>query len=217
MAAIRRVAQSLGAAGRRSPRLGRRLRTPSEIQSYLNRLPYDDAKGTRSPYWVAREKKANCFEGALFAAAALRRLGFPPLVVDLHAVNDDDHVIAVFRRGGRWGAVAKSNTTTLRYREPVYRSLRELVMSYFDGYFNLYGVKSLRSYSRPLDLTRFDARDWMTTGEDLDWIGEHLNKMRHVPLVSPVVVRGLRRVDKDQIKAGFLSAVWSGLYKPNRR
>jgi hypothetical protein len=165
---------------------------------------------------VAHEKSANCFEGALFAAAALRRLGHAPLIVDLYAVNDDDHVLAVFRSKGAWGAVAKSNTTTLRYRDPIYRDLRELVLSYFEGYFNVYGVKTLRSYSRPLDLRRFDRRQWMTTDEDLGYIGDELNRIAHVPIVSASRARSLRPADRDEVKACFLGSVRSGLYRAKR-
>ena len=192
------------------------LDSPARIQDFLTRIPYDDAPGTISPRCVTSERKANCFEGALFAAAALRRLGHRPLIVDLYAVNDDDHVVAVFRRKGAWGAVAKSNTTTLRYREPIYRTLRELVLSYFEGYFNVHGVKTLRSYSRPLDLRRFDRRQWMTTSEDLGYIGDHLNTMPHVPIVPAGLARTFRLADRDQVRAGFLGSVRSGLYRAKR-
>ena len=129
----------------------RQFRTPSEIQQFLNKLKYRIEGGARSPLIVEKTRLANCFDGAVYAAAALETLGHPPLIVDLVAKNDDDHVIAVYRCGG-WGAVAKSNTTLLRSRAPVYRSLRELVMSYFDSYFNTHGHKSLRSYSAPVNL-----------------------------------------------------------------
>ncbi len=193
------------------------LNTPFEIQKYLNRMLYDDRPGTRSPRWVTAEKRANCFEGALFAAAALRRIGWRPLLVDLRAVNDDDHVLAVFKRDGLWGAVAKSNMTTLRFREPVYRTLRELVMSYFEGYINTIGEKTLRSYSRPLDLARFDRLGWETTDEDLSWIGERLDRMRHIPVISPREARRLQKSDRDLFKAAFLGSLKSGLYRAKRR
>ena len=195
----------------------RRLAGPFEIQSFLDGIPYDDAPGTRSPRWVIRERKANCFEGALFAAAALRRLGHRPLVLDLYAVNDDDHDVAVFRRRGLWGAVAKSNMTTLRFREPAYQTLRELVMSYFEGYFNTIGEKTLRSYARPLDLRRFDRRDWMTTDEDLGYIGDALNELPHIPILPPGAVRALHRVPRLLFRAGMLGAKASGLYWAKER
>lgn len=140
----------------------RRFQKPSDIQQFLNKLKYRREGGARSPLVVERTRLANCFDGAVYAAAALEAIGHPPLIVDLAAKNDDDHVIAVYRLGG-WGAIAKSNTTLLRSREPVYRSLRELVMSYFDSYFNTRGVRCLRSYSAPVNLRRFDAISWRTT------------------------------------------------------
>jgi hypothetical protein len=192
------------------------LSNPHRIQAFLDRIPYDDKPGTRSPRWVIREREAHCFEGALFAAAALRRLGHRPLVVDMYAVNDDDHVIAVFRRRGLWGAVAKSNYVTLRFREPVYRTLRELVMSYFDLYFNTLGDKSLRSFARPLDLGRFDRRGWMTTDEDIGYIGDELNRMKHIPILGPGQVRALNRIDKLLFRAAMLGAKASGLYQAKK-
>ena len=139
----------------------KKLDRPIEIQRWLNRIAYDPEYATSSPRPVMRDRKANCFEGALFAAAALRELGHRPLLVDIRSWNDDDHVIAVFRERGRWGAVAKSNFTVLRFREPVYRSVRELVMSYFDVYFNAIGQKTMRSYlaaarPRPVRPARLD-------------------------------------------------------------
>jgi len=193
------------------------LDSPMAIQEFLNRAAYNPSVMTHSPRWVLHEKKANCFEGALFAAACLRRLGHEPLVVDLYAVNDDDHVIAVFKDKGWWGAVAKSNFTTLRFREPVYRSLRELVMSYFDFFYNTLGAKTLRSYSRPLRLTRFDRRNWMTSDENLQYIGDCLNAMKHFTVVSPQRARVLSPVDPLLFKAGLLSALPAGLFKAKRK
>src|SRR4030065_2036918 len=110
-------------------RLFSRLSSPSEIQDYLNRVAYDPDDGARSPRWIIRERKAHCSEAAIFAAAALRQLGHRPRLVDIRSWNDDDHVIAVFKERGHWGAVAKSKLTVIRFREPVYRALRELVTS----------------------------------------------------------------------------------------
>ena len=161
-----------------------------------------------------KERMAHCMDGGLFAAASLRRLGYTPLIADLTAENDDDHIIAVFREGGCWGAVAKSNTTVLRFREPVYRTLRELAMSYFDMYYNLNGQKSLRSYSRTIDLSRFDDRNWETTGEDLEYIGDYTYTVRHYPLITPSQARKLNDVPKYLYDAGFAGADINGLYKP---
>src|SRR5213080_3102497 len=154
----------------------RALKTPVGIQSFLDNLPYHLAGTAWSPRLVLREKTAHCLEGAIFAAAALRVLGFPPLILDLEAVQDTDHVIAVYRLRGHWGALAKSNFSGLRFREPVYRSVRELVMSYFESYINLRGERTLRAYSRPVNLARFDRshRGWMTSESDLWWVPEHL-------------------------------------------
>jgi hypothetical protein len=193
------------------------LRSPASVQRWLDRLAYDAAPGTRSPRWVIRERRANCFEGALFAAAALRFQGRPPLVVDIRSSDDDDdHVIAVFRRNGGWGAMAKSNYTTLRYREPVYRSVRELAMSYFDVYFNPRGFKTLREFSRPFDLRRFDAAAWMTTDRDLEFVGDALDRTRHHRVLTPAMVRALEPADPALVRAGLLGAKKEGLFKPGR-
>src|SRR5262245_7834381 len=156
-------------------------------------MPYHLAGTAWSPRRVLRERTAHCLEGAIFAAAALRVLGFPPLLVDLEAVQDSDHVIAVYRVRDHWGAIAKSNFSGLRYREPVYRSLRELVMSYFEGYINLRGDRTLRAYSAPIDLARFDRAhpDWMVTERDLWWIPELLLHVPHTPLLSAPMIRAL--------------------------
>ena len=150
---------------------------------------------------------AHCMEGALFGAAALRMLGYPPLLLDLEAVRDDDHVLAIFRSRGGWGAVAKSNYSGLRFREPVYRTLRELAMSYFEHYYNLKQEKTLRRYSRPVNLKRFDAIEWMTSEEDVWPIPDHLCTVAHVSLLSPPAVRALARVDDRLFAAGLVGRV----------
>lgn len=195
-------------------RLMKPLDSPVKIQEFLDSVPYNSTKRTLSPLLVMKERMAHCMDGGMFAAAALRRLGYPPLIVDLSAENDDDHIIAVFREGGCWGAVAKSNTTVLRFREPVYRTLRELAMSYFDLYYNLNGQKTLRSYSRTIDLSKFDDRDWEITDEDLEYIGDHTYTVRHYPLITPAQTRKLSDVPKYLYDAGFAGADINGLYKP---
>jgi hypothetical protein len=152
----------------------------------------------------------------LFAAAALSFNGHKPLLVDMKSFNDDDHVIAVFKEDGHWGAVAKSNFTTLRYREPVYRSLRELIMSYFDFYFNIYGDKSLRAYSLPLDLTIYNSRSWSTTDEDLEYIGDKLEQLHHFDIVTKRMIRKLKVASETMMKAGMLGSNEAGLYKPQK-
>src|ERR1035441_4805378 len=160
----------------------RRLKSPDKIQRFLDDLPYDkepEGPRCRSPRRVLRDRTAHCMEGALMGAAALRMLGHPPLLLDLEAVRDDDHVLAIFRDRGHWGALAKSNYSGLRYREPVYRTLRELAMSYFEHYFNLKREKTLRNYSRPVNLRRFDSIHWMTAEEDVWTIPEYLRSEEH--------------------------------------
>jgi len=143
-------------------------------------------------------------DAALFAAAALRLQGHPPWVVDLEAVFDDDHVLAVFRERGRWGAVARSNYSGLRFREPVYPTLRMLVLSYFESYFNLRRQKTLRRYSQPVDLSRFDSIDWMTTHEDLWDIPEYLVGVRHRRLLTSRQEKRLSPVDRRMFEAGLV-------------
>jgi hypothetical protein len=184
----------------------RALRSPAGIQRFLDALPYHLATTAWSPRRVLTERTAHCLEGAIFAAAALRVLGFPPLLLDLEAVQDTDHVIAVYRTDGHWGAIAKSNFSGLRCRAPVYRSLRELVMSYFDDYINLRGERTLRAYSRPVNLARFDHAHpgWMTSDADLWWIPEHLLDIPHTPILTPALERNLFRVDRRSLQAAVV-------------
>jgi hypothetical protein len=182
----------------------RSLKTPHGIQRFLDDMPYHLADTSWSPRRVLRENTAHCFEGAMFAAAALRANGYPPLVLDLEAEKDTDHVIAIYRVKGHWGAVAKSNYTGCRYREPVYRSLRELALSYFDVYFNLRGERSLRTFSRPVNLARFDKLQWMTTDKPLWFIAEYLFDIHHHPLLAPGMAKKLHRLDDRSFRAGCL-------------
>jgi hypothetical protein len=167
-------------------------------------MPYHLASTAWSPRRVLREGTAHCLEGAVFAAAALRALGFPPLLLDLEAVQDTDHVLAVFRVDGHWGAIAKSNFSGLRYREPVYRSVRELVMSYFEGYVNHRGERTLRAHSRPVNLARFDPCQWMTSEQDVWCIAEHLVGVPHLRLLTPAMERRLVRIDRRALAAALV-------------
>ena len=185
-------------------RLFKSLSTPWKIQRHVDALPYNKERTgetCRSPRSVIQAQTAHCFEAALFAAAALRVNGKPPLILDLESVRDDDHVIAVYKSDSCWGAIAKSNYAGLRFREPVYRSLRELVMSYFEHYYNLKGEKTLRAYSRPVNLARFDRRHWMTSKEDVWFIPEYLVGLSHIS-----IVRTTRRMymDKRLYDAGLV-------------
>ena len=195
----------------------RRLNTPAKIQRFLDDLPYNteaDGETFRSPRRVLADRTANCIEGAVLAAAALRVQGERPLIMDLTAVRDEDHVIAVFRGRGLWGAIGTSKFTGLRYREPVYRTLRELAMSYFEQYFNLKGERTLRGYGRPVNLARFDALHWMTTQEDLWPIAEHLERIPHVPLLPVAAARRLTPLAPQLRAAGLLDHPTAG---PQRR
>jgi len=184
------------------------LKTPERIQRFLDtEIAYNkepDGDTLRSPRRVLRDQVAHCMEGALLAAAALRVQGYPPLLLDLEAVRDDDHVLAVFKQHGHWGAIAKSNYSGLRFREPVYRNLRELAISYFEHYFNHSREKTLRNYSRTVDLTRFDRIGWMTAEDDLWVIAEHLAKIPHVALLRNGARRRIARVDDRLFAAGLV-------------
>lgn len=187
----------------------RRLSTPEKVQAYLDGLTYNlekDGETLRSPRRVMRDRTAHCAEAAFLAAAAFRLNGRPPLVVDLEAVRDDDHVLAVYRDAGLWGAVALSKFAGLRFRAPVYRTLRELVMSYFDDYYNWDGERTLRAHSRPVSLARFDRNGWMTAEEDLWPITDHLARIPHAPLLPSGVARRLPMVDKRSYEAGVHGA-----------
>jgi hypothetical protein len=187
----------------------RRLSTPDKVQRYLDDLVYNVESGgetVRSPRRVMRDRTAHCAEGAFFAAAAFRVNGRPPLLVDLEADNDDDHVLALYRDRGLWGSVATSKFSGLRFRAPVYRSVRELVMSYFEDYYNWDGDRTLRAYSRPLSLARFDRINWMTAEDDLWPVIDWLTVAGHTPLVPRRVANGLPRVDRRSYKAGVLGA-----------
>jgi len=174
----------------------KRLRTPAAVQDYLDRLPYRCEDGHLCARAALRDGKAHCFDGSLLAAAALRRTGFFPCLVDLCAVRDDDHMICAYRYRGRWGAVAKSNFPGLRLREPLFKNIRELVLSYFEFYFNMQGEKTLRNYSRPLRLPDPARLDWECDDTVGDRVVEHLSALKHYDLLESRQERTLRRVDR---------------------
>jgi hypothetical protein len=194
-----------------------RLRRPEEIQRFLDEeLLYNkepEGETCRSPRRVIRDRVGHCAEGAFFAAAAIRFHGQPPLVLTLRAVRDDDHVLALFREkrtGGAWGAIAKSNYSGLRFREPVYRNLRELVMSYFEGYFNLSAEKTLRAFSGAVDLSRFDRAEWETREDDLWDVSEYLASRPMRTILTSAQIRTWRRVDRRLFEAGLVGRVLAG-------
>jgi len=193
------------------------LSSPDKIQAYLDSIPYSADSVYRCPRSVIRDQKAHCFDGAIFAAAALGRLGHPPLIVDMLAVHDDDHILALFKRNGHWGAVAKSNFVGLRYREPIHRTLRVLILSYFESYYNVDREKTLRSYTVPLNLSVFDAINWAVCDASMDQIAERLDRMRTIPLITPAMAEAFFPVDEKTYTAGLLGANEAGLYRPSKK
>ncbi len=187
----------------------RELSSPLKIQDYLDSLPINfekEGETCMSPRRVLREKKAHCLEGALLAATALWIAGESPLLLDLHTIQtDDDHALALYRRNGYWGAISKTNHATLRFRDPVYKNVRELAASYFHEYFvNETGLKTLRSYStRPIRLVTF-GRKWVTAEEDLWHIAEALDEVPHSDLFPEENRKYLRKADSMERKAGLI-------------
>jgi len=185
----------------------RSLNTPVRIQHFVDSIQYQYADTAWSPQRVLQDRKGHCLEGALVAAAALRVNGYPPLLMDLAAVRDDDHVISLYSEHGLWGGIAKSNYAGLRFRAPIYRTLRELALSYFEHYYNLRGERTLRAYSVPVNLARLDGQHWMTSGEDVWCVPEALIAARHYPLFPHRVARTLPRLDRRSFEAGMHGSV----------
>ena len=183
----------------------RKLNTPKKIQDFLNKLEINFEKKGETCYSVSRvlkERKAHCIEAAFLAAFCLKLVGKKPLVVDLKTTKDDfEHVIAVFQENGKWGAISKTNHAVLRYREPVYNSIRELVMSFFHEYFDDKGRKTLRSFSGPINLDKFGDK-WIRSEENLWGIHDALDKVKHYKILTRSQISSLRRADKIEIEAG---------------
>ncbi|MEJ2049322.1 MAG: hypothetical protein P8Y60_05660 [Calditrichota bacterium] len=191
------------------------LTDPNRIQLFLDELPYSADPFYRCPLQVLREKTAHCFDGALFAAAALRQIGYQPLILDMIPnQRDDDHLLAVYQQTGHWGAIAKSNFVGLRFREPVYRSLRELVMSYFEQYYNVEREKTLRGYTVPLNLEHFDKFHWMTQPDHLEKIANKLDQIRRFNLLTVKMAKHLALLDQRSYHAGLLGVNEKGLFRP---
>jgi hypothetical protein len=183
----------------------KKLRTPAAIQDFVNgfEMNFTGRRHTyASPLVVLQTGKAHCMEGAMLAAAALWHLGYPPLLLDLKTTtHDEDHVVALFKEGGRWGAISKTNHAVLRYRDPVYRDPRELAMSYFNEYFLDNGVKTMRSYSAPFDMQKYGS-EWLTSRDDLADIAADLDFSKHFQILKKGAARKLRRADQSEIEAG---------------
>ena len=185
----------------------KKLSTPAKVQDFLNRLPINfeyTGETLRSPLETLRHREAHCFEGALLAAAIFWYHGAPPLLLDLETAPDDEsHVVALFKQNGHWGAVSKTNHAALRFRDPIYKTIRELALSYFNEYFKDNGKKTLRRYSDPINLLRFGS-NWLTSEKDLWYIDEALNTTPHSHLINKKMVNQLRLADPIEIKAGKL-------------
>ena len=194
---------------RQEIKLLEKLKTPKKIQDFLESLKINFEKNGEtcmSPRFVIKRRMAHCMEGAMLAAAALEFHGRRPLVLDLRSIKpgDDDHVVAVFRQYGCWGGISKTNHAVLRYREPVYKTIRELALSYFHEYFLDSGKKTLREYSLPFDLSYFNKVNWRTSQKQLFEIPEHLDEVRHYKILNKAQIKNLRRADKIEIQAGKL-------------
>ena len=186
----------------------KRLDTPQKIQAFLHRLNQNwevDGETCLPVAQVLRTRRAHCIEGAMLAAAALWVHGEPPLLLDMRAERDFDHVVALFRRHGRWGAISKTNGIGLRWRDPVYRSLRELAMSYFHEYYNRRDHKTLREYSLPFDLRRMDAAIWSSGTKHAWQVCEALDELRHFRLVERRHLGAVVRRDPFERRVGLLN------------
>jgi len=191
------------------------LDTPFKIQAFLDSIVYPGGEQNRSPIEVLRHREAHCLDGGLFASALMRLLGFEPKIVDLQPEpgKDDDHVLALYKQKGFWGAVAKSNFSGLRFREPIHRTLRELVLTYFDDFFNIKGEKTLRYYSRPVHLARFDRFHWMCEQGGVDAVESHLYKVKVIPLITTEQAAIFSPVDKRSFEAATLGLNYDGVFK----
>ncbi len=197
----------------------RRLTTPQKIQTFLNAIPINhelDGETIHSVRSVIRHRRAHCIEGAMFAACALWVHGEPPLVMHLDcSLSDYPHVVALFRRGICWGAISKTNGAVLRYRDPIYRSLRELALSYFHEYSDRRGQKTLRSYSAAFDMRRVEPALWVANGDNCQEVEDRLAGLRHTRLISVRQERLLAKRDPFERRASKL--VEYAPPKPKRR
>jgi len=200
----------------------KKLDAPQKIQNYLDKIPqnfsYKEKETLRSPRRMLKKPSAYCFEAAVFAAAALAYHGREPLILDLRAIDPDvDHVVAPFKENGLWGAISKTNFSVLKYRDPIYKTIRELVMSYFHEYFLDNGTKSFKDYSLPFNLKKFKPETWVVAEEPLEWLAVALDDSRHFPTVPARMLKKLRKASYTEIEASD-TREWRGnkrvVYKP---
>ncbi|MDO8565481.1 MAG: hypothetical protein Q7R67_02590 [bacterium] len=201
-----RLTQGESGLDHKEYQLLKRFKTPEKIQDFLNSLPFNFERQGETHYsvrYTLKAGRAHCFEGALVAAAALWIQGHKPLLLDLKTVRPDfDHVVALFNINGYWGAISKTNHAVLRYREPVYKSMRELAMSYFHEYFLQTGQKTLRSFSKPFDLSKVPFDTWLTSPENLAELAHKLDRSPHIKILSTKQIKNLRKAEKIEIEAG---------------
>ncbi|MSR87681.1 MAG: hypothetical protein EXS69_00720 [Candidatus Zambryskibacteria bacterium] len=201
---VQKIAQEISGLEHKEWQLLKSLNTPAKVQDFLNSLKFNFEKNGethRSVSEVLKSNEAHCFEGALVASAALWIQGRKPMLLDLVTVHPDfDHVVALFKEGEFWGAVSKTNHGVLRYREPIYKSIRELSMTYFHEYFLSNGKKTLRKFSKPFDLSL--NAEWLTTRDNLAWLAHKLDCSPHFNILSPKQIRNLRKADKVEIEVG---------------
>ncbi len=195
-------------------KLFKTLNTPKKIQDFIDKIPINfEEKGDTcySPRQVLKNNKCHCIEGAILAALILRVNGYPPLILDFETThNDEDHVVALFKKDNHFGAISKTNHAILRFREPVYRNIRELAMSYFNEYYLFSnGKKTLRKYSSPVNLKKFDKLGWMTTEEEVWDIANYMADTKHHNMLNKKQIMGLRKADKIEIEAGKITE-WKG-------
>ena len=175
----------------------RSLNSPMDVQRCLDSMPYIGEERDRSPLDVLKDGQCHCLDGGFLAALELWRIGFKPLLIDLVPAPgmDDDHVLALYRVNGRWGALAKSNYVNLGFREPVYKNLRELAMSYFEHYLSIHREKTLRGYTRPLDASRYAHLNWAWDEAGANRLyHDHFYGRKTIPLITPRMARRLERV-----------------------
>ena len=189
--------------------LFKKLNTPAKVQDFLNSIPInfeeDKKDRVKSPLRVLRENNAHCIEGAILGAYILSIHGYKPLLLHLKTTKEDfDHIITPFKINGLWGALSKTNHAVLRYREPIYRNIRELALSFFHEYFNDQGIKTLRQYSQPLNLNIFE-NDWEVENDDLWGIDEELDRIKHYDIFPKNKKIKLRRAEKIEIEAGKIT------------
>jgi len=186
-------------------RLFARLDTPQKLQTFIDRLPANfepDGDTIMSPRRLMKARVAHCAEGALFAAAVLAFHGKPAWLMDIQSLpSDHDHIVTLFKERGLWGAISKTNHAILRWRDPIYRSPRELAMSYAHEYCLPGGKKSMLAFSKPFSLARFAPKRWVIATEDLDWLLEELDDSVHVPVAPPAALRSRRRMSRVELLA----------------